>query len=278
MPRESQQSSSRLSRRTALAGAGAAAAGVGLGQVDHALAQETTPDALASHPLVGTWAVMTTGGVVPQTHGADGSVIAAFPPNYVDPVLGLTFQGPALGRWESTGARSGRFTFLQALSDAAGAYVGTFQLEADIEASEDGQTWSGTTTAHAIVRDAGNAVIFDEVLSFDPPVTAARIGATIESVVLPVATPDGRHPDAVARDAGTTERAASGIHPAAALSVARGHAAVAVRRSTTPEAVPFALSGSPPDRGTRSLLTGQEVSPGPRRPLREHWPALLSLS
>jgi hypothetical protein len=194
MPRESQQSSSRLSRRTPLAGAGAAAAGVGLGQVDHALAQETTPDALANHPLVGTWAVMTTGGVVPQTHGADGSFIAAFPPNYIDPVLGLTFQGPGLGRWESTGARSGRFTFLQALSDSSGAYVGTFQLAADIEASEDGQTWSGTTTAHAIVRDAGNAVIFDEVLSFDPPVTAARIGATIESVVLPVATPTGGTP------------------------------------------------------------------------------------
>jgi hypothetical protein len=194
MPRESQQSSSRLSRRTSLAGAGAAAAGVGLGQVDHALAQETTPDALANHPLVGTWAVMTTGGVVPQTHGADGSFIAAFPPNYVDPVLGLTFQGPGLGRWESTGGRGGRFTFLQALSDSSGAYVGTFQLAADIEASEDGQTWSGTTTAHAIVRDAGNAVILDEVLSFDPPVTAARIGATIESVVLPVATPTGGTP------------------------------------------------------------------------------------
>jgi hypothetical protein len=194
MPRESQQSSSRLSRRTALAGAGAAAAGVGLGQVDHALAQETTPDALANHPLVGTWAVMTTGGVVPQTHGADGSFIAAFPPNYIDPVLGLTFQGPGLGRWESTGARSGRFTFLQALSDSSGAYVGTFQLAADIEASEDGQTWSGTNTAHAIIRDPANNVTFDEVLQFDPPVMAARIGATIESVVLPVATPTGGTP------------------------------------------------------------------------------------
>jgi hypothetical protein len=153
------------------------------------MAQEATPGALADHPLAGTWAVMGTGGVVPQTHGADGSFIAAFPPNYVDPALGLTFQGPGLGRWESTGARSGRFTLLQALSDSAGAYVGTFQLAADLEASEDGQTWSGTTTARAIVRDVGNAVIFDEVLTFDSPVTATRIGATIESVVLPAATP-----------------------------------------------------------------------------------------
>ncbi len=153
------------------------------------LAQEATPDALAGHPLVGTWAVMTPGGVVPQTHGADGSVVAASPPNYVDPVLGLTFQGPALGRWESTGVRSGRFTFLQALSDADGAYIGTFQLADDIEASEDGQTLSGTTTPRIIIRDAGNAVIFDEVVQSDSPATATRIRATIESVVLPVATP-----------------------------------------------------------------------------------------
>src|SRR5215212_9059773 len=128
-------SRSSLNRRTVLSGVGVTAAGaLSLGYLDRALAQEATPDALADHPLVGTWAVMTTGGVVPQTHGA------------------------------------------------AGAFVGTFQLAADIEASADGQTWSGTNTAHAIVRDAGNAVIFDEVLSFDSPVTATRIGATIESV------------------------------------------------------------------------------------------------
>ena len=153
-------------------------------------AQEATPDALAGHPLAGTWVVMSTGGLVPQTHHADGSFIAAFPPNYVDPGLGLTFQGPGLGRWESTGARSGRFTFLQALSDEAGAYVGTFQLAAELEASEDGQSWSGTKAganeAHIIVRDAENAITFDQVISFDTPVTATRMGATIESVVPPV--------------------------------------------------------------------------------------------
>jgi hypothetical protein len=104
------------------------------------MAQEATPDALAGHPLVGTWAVMTPGGVVPQIHGPDGSIIAAFSPNYVDPTLGLTFQGPALGRWESTGARSGHFTVIQALSDANGVYIGTFQFEADPEVSADGQT------------------------------------------------------------------------------------------------------------------------------------------
>jgi hypothetical protein len=150
-------------------------------------AQEVTPGNLAGHPLVGTWAVMTTGGLVPQTDGTDGSFIAAFPPNYVDPALGLTFQGPGLGRWESTGERGGRFTFLQALSGATGASVGTFQLAAELEASEDGQTWTGTGPgAHIVVRDATNTVTLDQVLPIDPPVTATRMGATLESVVPPV--------------------------------------------------------------------------------------------
>lgn len=173
-----------VSRRTAAA--------LGLGAltvaVQPAAAQEETGD-LASHPLVGSWAAMTSGGVVPQIHGADGSFIAAFPPNYVDPLLGLTFQGPALGQWAADGARSGRFTFIQALSDGSGAYVGTFQLSAQIEASEDGQGWSGANNqARVIVRDAANNVIFDEVTLVDPPVTAIRIGADPESMALP-ATP-----------------------------------------------------------------------------------------
>ncbi len=179
-----------MRRRSVLTSAfsGALASAFAVGRTS--MAQEATPDALVNHPLVGTWAVMTTGGVVPQTHGPDGSIIAAFPPNYVDPVLGLTFQGPALGRWESTGERTGRFTFLNALSDADGAYIGTFQLAADLETSEDGQTWTGTGPgAHIVVRDAANTVTLDQVLQFDSPVTATRIGATIESVVLPVVTP-----------------------------------------------------------------------------------------
>jgi hypothetical protein len=68
-------------------------------------AQEATPDALAGHPLVGTWLVLTPGGVTPQTFAADGSTVGAVPPNYVDPMLGLTFQGPLLGQWEAVGER-----------------------------------------------------------------------------------------------------------------------------------------------------------------------------
>jgi hypothetical protein len=44
------------------------------------------------------------------------------------------------------------------------------------------------------MRDAGNAVIFDEVLPFDTPVMGTRIGATIESLVLPLAMPTAGTP------------------------------------------------------------------------------------
>jgi len=182
-----------LSRRTALAGLSTAGLGLALTTPRrHASAQGT--DDLAGHPLAGTWAVMTPGGIVPQIHGADGSLIAAFPPSYVDPALGLTFQGPALGRWEADGERTGHFTFIQALSDPDGTYTGTFQLADELEVSADGQAWSGSTSAHIIVRDAANNVLVDEEIPFDSPVTATRIGATIESVVLPTGTPTAATP------------------------------------------------------------------------------------
>src|SRR5215203_3589177 len=110
-----------VSRRTALAGLGAGSLATALGSASPASAQDGID--LSTHPLAGTWAVTTTGGIVPQHHGPDGAIVAYFPPNYVDPALGLTYQGPALGQWEADGARGARFTFIQALSDADGAYV-----------------------------------------------------------------------------------------------------------------------------------------------------------
>jgi hypothetical protein len=190
------RSPSALTRRAALAGLGTAGVGVALATTARfAAAQEGAGD-LASHPMVGTWAAMTPGGVVPQIHGADGSFIAAFPPNYVDPQSGLLFQGPGLGRWEPDGERRANFTFLQALSDASGAYVGTVQVAAAIEVSEDGQTWVGVGDGtRVIMRDAANNVTVDQLIpSGDLTVTGIRIGATAESLVLPVATPAAATP------------------------------------------------------------------------------------
>jgi hypothetical protein len=176
-----------MRRRTVLGSALAAVPVAAAAVARPAAAQEATPAGdLAGHPLVGTWAVMSPGGVVPQTHGPDGSVVAAFPPNYLDPALGLTFQGTALGRWEADGERGARFTALQALSGPDGTYVGTFLLAAGMEVGEDGQSWSGSGETRIVVRDAANTVVVDEVLPVEPVVTATRVGATAESVVLPV--------------------------------------------------------------------------------------------
>ena len=182
------------SRRAVVAGLGAG--GLGLAMTARGTSAQDAGADLAGHPLVGSWTVQTLGGVVPQLHGPDGSIVAYFPPSYVDPVLGLTFQGPALGRWEADGERGGRFTFLQALSDADGACVGTFQLSAGIEAGEDGETWFGTDQPRIIMRDAANNVVADEVLPLDPPPTATRIGATADSFVLPVVPPTAATPEA----------------------------------------------------------------------------------
>ncbi|CAA9541840.1 MAG: hypothetical protein AVDCRST_MAG73-2014 [uncultured Thermomicrobiales bacterium] len=183
-----------VSRRAALAGLGAGGLGVALvGPGRRAAAQDGAGD-LAGHPMAGTWLVTTPGGVVPNVYGADGSVVVALPPNYVDPALGLRFQGPALGRWEADGERRGHFTIIQALSDAEGAYTGTFQFEAHPEVSEDGQTFSASTPQRVIVRDAANNVTFDQVLPMDPPIRGTRMGASMESVDLPPATPAAATP------------------------------------------------------------------------------------
>jgi hypothetical protein len=187
MPRETRQSSSSLSRRAALSGVAAAAA-VGLGQVDRAMAQGVTPETVAGHPLAGTWLVNTPGGLSPATFAADGSVTLGVPPSYVDPALGTTFQGPALGTWEPDGERRGHFTVVQALSNANGMYLGSVLFEGYPEVSADGQSFGGDTPQRVVVRDAANNVTFDEVIPMEPEVTGTRIGPTIESVVFPKPT------------------------------------------------------------------------------------------
>jgi hypothetical protein len=95
--------SSNLSRRAALGGVGAAAATVGLSHMDRTLAQEATPDALANHPLVGTWIVDRNPAnptEMPTTNvlTADGGLI--------DPSVG------AAGVWAATGERTADFTLI----------------------------------------------------------------------------------------------------------------------------------------------------------------------
>src|SRR4051794_28206069 len=187
MPRQPLRTASRVSRRAILAGVAGTA--LGLSALDGAAAQEATAGALAGHPLIGTWLVNTPGGLSPAIFAADGSVVLGVTPNYVDPQLGLTFQGPLLGTWAPDGERSGHQTVVQALSDANGTYLGTFMFDGYPEVSADGQTFTASKPQRTVVRDAANTIIWDQVSPMEPPVPAPRIGATIESVVFPAAPP-----------------------------------------------------------------------------------------
>ena len=103
----------------------------------------------------------------------------ASPPNYVDPQLGLTFQGSAIGVWEPTGARSVHCTLVQPLSAPDGTYLGTFTLDAYPEASEDGESFfDDGTKVHVTIRDATNTITLEvggEGEAVTPPVHAQRM-------------------------------------------------------------------------------------------------------
>ena len=151
-------------------------------------AQEATPSAMSTHPIVGTWLMILTGtgGVFAETFGPDGSVVAGFPAtesgNPIAGADGVTYLGPGVGVWEPTGPRSVAFTIIQALSDADGTPLGSLTIDAFLELSEDGQTaiddWTlGTTLTY---RDtAQNVVDSFAVPSEFPPLvgTRMRVGA-----------------------------------------------------------------------------------------------------
>lgn len=186
MPPVSESRTPALTRRIALGHVGAAAAILGLsGRADYAAAQEATPATLASHPIVGAWLSIAPPPPGPSVFAADGTVHIAFAPNYVDPALGLMFQGAMLGMWEPASERGIRFTAIQVLTDPEGMFVGTLTLEGHPLVSEDGQTFTDTSEARGIVRDAANAIVSDDTFTGD--VLAVRI--TPGSLIFPEGAP-----------------------------------------------------------------------------------------
>src|SRR4051812_42237185 len=150
----------RVSRRTALAGLGAGGLGVALAAPGtRVAAQEASTDSLAGHPLVGTWLAITPFGASPETFAADGSVVAG-PPIIEAGDQGVTFFGPGIGVWTSTGERSGAFTFVQTLGHADGAYAGTLTIDGHLDVSEDGQSFVDDAPETTLTfRDAQNNVL-----------------------------------------------------------------------------------------------------------------------
>ncbi len=162
-----------------------AASLVGIGKAEPGEAAKQQATDLSGHPLVGSWVGMTPGGPVPAIFHPDGSFVAAFGSNAIDPGLGLFFQGPAIGRWEVVGERGSHFTAIQKLTAPDGTLLGTFQFEGHPEVSEDGQTFVDSTPQRVVTRDAQNAVTFDQILPADPPVRGYRL--TPNGVDLPAA-------------------------------------------------------------------------------------------
>ncbi len=177
-----------VSRRTALAGLGAAGAGLALAATVHpAAAQEATPDALASHPIVGTWFEEFDPGHpgalldVTAFH-ADGTVTESHP-----------IGGTGIGIWRPTGERTyDQVVKFQNVSDRPGTFVpgtvtGTFTLTIDeggdtlaYEGTVDLRAMDGTTITNFPTSGSGARRMTME--SAVPPTTPAAT---------PAATPTG---------------------------------------------------------------------------------------
>jgi hypothetical protein len=158
-------------------------------------AQESHSTDLASHPLTGTYRAMTPGGVASVIFAADGSVTIGFPPTYVDPIFGLTSRGPALGRWEATGERSGQFTAVQALSDINGTYLGTVTFEGHPTSDGTGRGFNDHEPQRVIVHDATGEVVSDEIIPLEGlSVTRIAWGAPVNQLQPDIPAPFGPKP------------------------------------------------------------------------------------
>ena len=127
-------------------------------------AQEATPSGMANHPIVGAWLVMDPGNppnARPAIFAADGTLTIGYvPTGYLQPERGVVVQGTAIGVWEPTGERSVHLTYVQALSDLNGTYLGTLTRDAYPEVSEDGQSFRDDgTQVHITFRDADNTIV-----------------------------------------------------------------------------------------------------------------------
>ncbi len=127
-------------------------------------AQEATPSAIADHPIVGAWLVTNPSGPLnarPAIFAADGTLTVGYvPASYLQPERGVILQGTAIGVWEPTGERSVHLTYVQALSDPNGTYLGTLTRDAYPEVSEDGRSFRDDGTRVQITfRDATNTIV-----------------------------------------------------------------------------------------------------------------------
>ena len=173
-----------ISRRSALAGLGAGGLGVALAATARQTsAQGVKPDALARHPLTGTWLAMANPPLpddpqvaAPSLFGADGSVLLMFPLTQAGP-QGVQFNSPYVGTWEADGDRRGHFTAVQVLSDANGTFLGTVTVDGYPVVSEDWQTFiDDGSKVMVTIRDPAGAVVQQFPGFGRRSITAIRMG------------------------------------------------------------------------------------------------------
>jgi hypothetical protein len=141
-------------------------------------AQAATPSAIANHPIVGAWLVMNPSDPLntrPAIFAADGTLTVGYvPASDLQPERGAILQGTAIGVWEPTGERSVHLTYVQALADPNGAYLGTLTRDAHPDVSEDGQSFRDDGTRVQITfRDATNTIV-NEASDGGAPEAATR--------------------------------------------------------------------------------------------------------
>ncbi len=177
-------------RRTALAGLGAGGLGLAM-TVRGASAQDATAEAMANHPIVGAWMVTTGAGPAMAIFHPDGTNIQGLPATQAGP-NGVAFVSTQVGTWEPISERGVHFTGVQLHTDAAGASIGTVEIDAYPVVSEDGQTLlDEDPRSGPIIRDAAGTVVAD-MRGSGPPATGVRMGPGVSGLpggIPPLATP-----------------------------------------------------------------------------------------
>jgi hypothetical protein len=187
------QRDTSLSRRTALAGLGAGGLGLALATTTRlASAQEATPTARASHPIVGNWMVSTPAGPAMAVFLADGTNIQGLPATQAGP-NGVVFVSTQVGSWEPVSERGIHFTGVQLHSDVNGNLIGTVEIDAFPVVSEDGKTLlDDDPRSGPLIRDAAGNVVANLRGTGGPPATGVRMGVGASG--LPAATPGAGTP------------------------------------------------------------------------------------
>jgi hypothetical protein len=191
-PMTTSRTEDSISRRTALAGIGATGLSLALAaNTRQASAQEATPDALASHPIVGVWNSITPGGPALGLFLPDGTNIVGIPATQAG-AQGVEFVGTQIGRWEPVSERGIHFTSVQFHSDANGTFTGSVTVDGYPVVSEDGQTLIDDQSQVMItIRDATGAIVQQVPGAGSPPVTGTKMGVGSPGFpeVTPSATP-----------------------------------------------------------------------------------------